>query len=190
MGHLDQTRKNQRSNQNTKDEITYKKYVPTKPDPIHRANTASPHLIFADIEKTWRVYTDQTYRFPITPNKRNKLSCLIYHYDSNSILSEPLNNCTGQEILRSYSILHRYLAKREFNPTVTGCKMKHVKTSNDLTEKTGRLPIDTDIHAQKKCGWKGYQDMEKSLCIGSQWEWKDIPNAPMGKTPKSSVNHA
>ena len=41
---------------------------------------------------------------------------MIYDYDSNAILTEPLKNSEGTEILRGYAKLHTYLVHKGFRP--------------------------------------------------------------------------
>ena len=41
---------------------------------------------------------------------------VIYDYDSNAILTEPLKNSEGTEILRGYTKLHTYLVHKGFRP--------------------------------------------------------------------------
>ena len=56
LENLYQTRKNKWSTQPTKDENTYKNYLPTTPESLHRYNTVATHFIFEAIE-TWDVST-------------------------------------------------------------------------------------------------------------------------------------
>ena len=85
-GHLDQTRKNVLSTQPEEPELT-------KPEG-ERLNHPT-HQIFASIEHVGRVYTDQTGRFPVTSSSGHKYICILYAYDSNTILAEPIKIQTG-----------------------------------------------------------------------------------------------
>ena len=106
MGHLNQARKNQMPTKPTKDESVDNGSETTTLEPLHTSNTGAAHPIFLAIEKAGCVYTDKTGRFPITSKKVNKYIDLIYDYDTNSILTDPLKNFTGKEILRAYYKLH------------------------------------------------------------------------------------
>ena len=75
------------------------------PESLHITNTYTTNLIFEAIKKKY-VYTDQAGRFPITSRNGNKYVWLMYDYNANLILTDTLNNCTGQEIMRAYSKLH------------------------------------------------------------------------------------
>jgi hypothetical protein len=48
------------------------------------------------------MYTDQTGRFPVISRRGNKHIMVLYDYDSNSILVEPIKNRTDAEILRAF----------------------------------------------------------------------------------------
>ena len=41
---------------------------------------------------------------------------MLYSYDDNAILSEPLRSRTGKDILHVYITCHEYLKERVFNP--------------------------------------------------------------------------
>ena len=81
-GHLDQTRKNLRSTKITEEPET---------DPIQEPNNQPTQQLFATIESTGKIYTDQTGRFPVTSSQGNKYILLLYDYDTNAILTEPIN---------------------------------------------------------------------------------------------------
>jgi hypothetical protein len=103
-GHLDQTRKNIRSTKIIPDDIP------------EQQDDNKTNFLFATILDTGRIYTDQTGRFPITSSQGNQYIMVLYDYDSNAILTEPLKNRKGQEILRAYTKLHKYLIARGFTP--------------------------------------------------------------------------
>ena len=63
------------------------------------------NLAFAGIEVTitqGNINTDQTGRFPVTSRKCKKYVFVLYYYDTNAIITEPLKDITGKEILRAY----------------------------------------------------------------------------------------
>jgi SOS response regulatory protein OraA/RecX len=41
---------------------------------------------------------------------------VLYDYDTNAILTEPLKNCTGPKSFRAYQKLQQYLVSRGFTP--------------------------------------------------------------------------
>jgi hypothetical protein len=41
---------------------------------------------------------------------------VLYDYDSNAILTEPLKNCTSPEMIQAYKKLHAVLVSRSIQP--------------------------------------------------------------------------
>ena len=64
MGQMDQTRKHMRSTKLDKDISNDKEQQEHNNHPTHK--------VFATIEETGKVYTDQTGRFPVMSNAGNK----------------------------------------------------------------------------------------------------------------------
>jgi hypothetical protein len=76
------------------------------------------HQALTTIEETGRIYTDQTGQFPVTSSQGHRYMLVIYHYDTNAILVEPLKSRHGgNEILRGYTKLFVHLTSRGFKPT-------------------------------------------------------------------------
>jgi hypothetical protein len=108
-GHLDQQRKNVRS---------------TKPTPIKLSLESSferldqrTNVVLANIFKpTGQIYTDLPGRFPICSNRGNQYIVVLYDYDSNAILAEPMKNCTDHEMVRAFKHLLAYLCDRGLRP--------------------------------------------------------------------------
>jgi hypothetical protein len=66
---------------------------------------------------TGRVYTDQTGQFLVRSSNGYRYMLVLYHYDTNAILVEPLKTRHGNEILRGYTKLYTHLTERGFKPT-------------------------------------------------------------------------
>ena len=143
-GHLDQSRKNQRSTQasNTATIIPYDDTeVPPIPptattsditDDITEDSDAFPqsepgnartHACFAMIydppEKIYpegKIYTDLTGRFITESSTGNNYLFVLYDYDSNAILCEPIKNRTKHSILAAFQVLHTKLVKAGVRP--------------------------------------------------------------------------
>ncbi len=113
-GHLDQTRKNQRLNKTNIPTDATQQDDDIKQEP----NNDKTNVVYATIETQGKIYTDQTGRFPVPSSKGNQYIMVMYDYDTNAILTEPLKNRTGSEILRGYQKLHKYLVVRGFKPQV------------------------------------------------------------------------
>jgi hypothetical protein len=48
------------------------------------------NCIYAAMIDAGQIYTDQTDRFPVISSKRNKYIMVLYEYDGNAILAEPI----------------------------------------------------------------------------------------------------
>jgi hypothetical protein len=119
-GHLRTARANQRST----------KSKPTNPHtPIHRIPqmTTDPpagHPVrqqecnIKTIDVSGKVYSDQTGRFPHASSKGSKYVMVLYDFDSNAILAEPIKNKTEREQLVATTKLHDYLRARGLSPTM------------------------------------------------------------------------
>ena len=93
MGHMDQTRKHVRSAKPDKYISTDKEQQEPNNNPIHN--------VFAIIEETVKVYTDQTGQFPVRSSAGNQYILVLYDYDSNAILTEALKTRQGPELLKT-----------------------------------------------------------------------------------------
>ena len=84
--------------------------------------TAKTHEVFAVVVEPpskvgqGQVYTDQTGRFPHPSSRGYKYIMVLYDYDSNAILAEPMKSRTGDELTRVYTKLHTYLTERGHRP--------------------------------------------------------------------------
>ena len=113
-GHMDQTRQNVRSTKPT----------PAKdnPDPTNvpeqEPGNPTTNVMFAAVERVGKVYTDQTGRFPVISTDGYKYVLVMYVYDANAVLAEPLKNRTGGEITTAYKYLVEYLTIRGYKPQV------------------------------------------------------------------------
>jgi len=104
-GHLKQSPKKLRSTK-----------VPPAPT-ISAEPCTRPDLVFLDtIEFTGKVSTDQTGRFPHTSSRGSKYLMVLYAYDSNAILSEPIKSRSESELVRAYPKLHSYLSACGLKP--------------------------------------------------------------------------
>ena len=65
------------------------------------------HWACATVEPSEKIYTDQTGAFPTISSKGFRYVFILYHYDTNSILAEPIWNRTGGEIFRAHLDTHQ-----------------------------------------------------------------------------------
>ena len=123
-GHMDQTRCNQSS--------------PVDPTP-QEPNNAITNLICATVEPFGRIYTDQTGRFPHPSSRGYKYILILYSYDANAILAEPIKQRTDDAILAAYTTCHQHLVNRGFTPSVhwldneASTKLKQYNTAHNIS---------------------------------------------------------
>jgi hypothetical protein len=113
LGHQDQTRKNAHSTQTTP---PIESEPEQEPDPTSLPQRT--HQVFTVIvdSGTGKIYTDQTGRFPVTSSRGNKYLFVLFDYDSNAIIAEPIKSRQQDELLRAYKKLTQHLRKRGLTP--------------------------------------------------------------------------
>jgi hypothetical protein len=79
-----------------KDEI---ESVTTDMDLVYGINT---NCIYDATINAGQIYSDQTGRFPVIFSKGNKYIMVLYEYDGNAILAEPIKNRTAADLLRAF----------------------------------------------------------------------------------------
>jgi hypothetical protein len=111
MGHMDQSRKNQRSTKPkfsppSTDETTTDTF-PTLPP----SGKCTHHVCVAvtDPDQTGKIFSDQTGRSIIPSSTGSTQLFILYDYDSNHIFAEPMKNKTPASILAAYKIVIRKL---------------------------------------------------------------------------------
>ncbi|KAI2511195.1 hypothetical protein MHU86_3160 [Fragilaria crotonensis] len=123
-GHLDQSRTNQHS---TKPAIPGD--VPPSPEasdddtllasfpPSDPTNDRTHHCFAAVFEPaSGQIHTNPTGRFIVASSSGNNYILVLYEYDSNSILVEPMLNRTGACILRAFKVLRARLVAAGLRP--------------------------------------------------------------------------
>ncbi|KAI2490112.1 Reverse transcriptase (RNA-dependent DNA polymerase) [Fragilaria crotonensis] len=123
-GHLDQSRKNQRSTKLTATTI------PTAPSPAPEYSpdddafpTSDPdnertHHCFAAVFEpaSGQIHSDQTGKFIVASSSGNNYVLVVYDYDSNSILVAPMRSRTGPCILAAFQAIHARLVAAGLRP--------------------------------------------------------------------------
>ncbi len=134
-GHLDQSRKNQRSTQpkgtftDKQPSIESENHTEDNDnDPVAETDDYWPtsdrdnyrtHQCFAactEDNTTGKIFTDQTGRFIIPSSTGYTQMFILYDYDSNSIHAEPIKNRSAPEILRAYKIVTTTLTNAGLKP--------------------------------------------------------------------------
>jgi hypothetical protein len=85
------------------------------------------HFVYAATIDAGQIYTDQTGRFPVVSSKGNKYIMILYDYDRNSILAQPIKDRTATELLKAFQIMEQDLVAR-------GLKPKLMKLDNEASK--------------------------------------------------------
>jgi hypothetical protein len=118
-GHLDQSRQNQRSTRPTLVSPEAKPLLHNDVDlfPTAPVDCARSHFCYIGVmEPTGQIFTNQTGRFVAPSINGNNYLLVIYDYDSNNILAEPMKTRTGASILTAYKTLHSTLCAAGLPP--------------------------------------------------------------------------
>ena len=84
------------------------------PEPHIRTKIA----FLKSIKVTGKISTDQTGPFPVTSSRGRKYLMVLYNYDSNAIIADPLKLRSEHELVHANSALHTYLSNRGLTPYV------------------------------------------------------------------------
>jgi hypothetical protein len=121
-GHLDQTRKNQRSTKPALIETSEADAILSDTDSFPSPSEDKTHHCYvAILEPTGQIFTDQTGRFVIPSSNGNNYLIVLYGYDSNHIFAQPFKSRTAHCITEAYKILHQRLCNAGFKP-----KLQHL----------------------------------------------------------------
>jgi hypothetical protein len=127
-GHLDQERKNQQSTKaspaSPAQPPTSTASPPTDSDlpnfPTSDPGNARTHFCYAAVvdpaEVSGQIYSDQTGKFVVASSAGNNYVLVVYDYDSNSILVEPMRSRTGPCILAAFQVIHARLVAAGLRP--------------------------------------------------------------------------
>jgi hypothetical protein len=83
--------------------------------------------IYAATIDAGQIYTDQTGTFTVVSIKGNKYIMILYDYDSNVILAQPIKDRTSPELLRAFQVMEQELVAR-------GLKPKYMKLDNEASK--------------------------------------------------------
>jgi hypothetical protein len=100
------------------------KVIVTEPDLDHGIKT---QFIYAATIDAGQIYTYQTGRFPVVSSKVNKYIMILYDYDSNVILAQPIKDRTAFELLKAFQVMEQELVAR-------GLKPKLMKLDNEASQ--------------------------------------------------------
>jgi hypothetical protein len=118
-GHLNQQRQNARTTK-----IKDTQLLDPEHDMDHGIKT---QFVYAAIIDAGQIYTDQTGRFTVVSSRENKYIMILYHYDSNAILAQPIKDRTSPELLKAFQVMEQELVAR-------GLKPKLMKLDNEASK--------------------------------------------------------
>jgi hypothetical protein len=107
-GHLNQQRQNNRTRK-----IKDTEEIVTEPNMDHGIKT---QFVYAATIDAGQIYTDQTGRFQVVSSKGNKYIMILYDYDSNAILAQPIKDRTAPELLKAFKVMEQELMDRGLEP--------------------------------------------------------------------------
>ena len=122
-GHLDQERKNKRSTKKgapsaSPPDLRSDDDEPDDPFPPSETGNARTHHCYATVFEpaTGQIHSDQTGKFVVASSAGNNYVMVVYDYDSNSILVEPMRSRTGPCILAAFQVIHVRLVTAGLRP--------------------------------------------------------------------------
>jgi hypothetical protein len=118
-GHLNQQRQYARTTK-----IKDSQVLVPDPDIYHEIKT---QFVYAATIHAGQIYTYQTGRFPMVSSKGNKYIIILYDYDSNAILAQPIKDRTAPELLKAFQFMEQELVAR-------GLKVKLMKIDNGASK--------------------------------------------------------
>jgi hypothetical protein len=114
-GHMDQTRKNIRSTKTNYEESDETDDL--FPIQLTSDDMATNHYCYASIfEPTGKMYADLTGTICYPSSNGNNTVVVLYDYDSNAILAEPIKNRKAASILEAYKKMHTTLKSKGMTP--------------------------------------------------------------------------
>jgi hypothetical protein len=74
--------------------------------------------VYAATIDAGQIYTDQTGLFPVVSSKGNKYIMILYDYDSNAIMAQPIKDRTAPELLRACQVMEQKLVAHGLKPNL------------------------------------------------------------------------
>jgi hypothetical protein len=118
-GHLNQQRQHARSTK-----VKDPKVIMEETDLDQGIKT---HYVYAATIDAGQIYTDKTGRFPVVSRKGNTYIMILYDYDRNAIMAQPIKYRTAPELLRAFQVMEHELVAR-------GLKPKLMKLDNEASK--------------------------------------------------------
>ena len=149
-GHMDQERKNKATTKVKEKGTTTENDNDLQPTPI----TMKTNFVYAAVVdpkvNTGLTFMDLTGRFPAQSSKGNNYILIVYDYDSNAILAEPLKNRSDQSICMAYQQLHNKLKRCGLKPQLQRLDNEATKALKEFLQEEKvdyqLVPTDMDRH--------------------------------------------
>jgi hypothetical protein len=109
-GHLNQQRMSTRSTQPQKEPEC------TMTSESNLDDGIKTQCIYAAVVDAGQIYTDQTGIFTVISSRGNVSIMVLYEYDGNSIMAEPIKNNKIAELLQSFHVMEQKLTSRGLRP--------------------------------------------------------------------------
>jgi hypothetical protein len=90
-------------NQQRQSTLSTQTQAPTNAPALDPTSTGKTEFIYATIINYGQIHSDLTGRFPTTSAKGKKYVLVVYDYDTNNVLKEPMKNRGDQEMVRAYN---------------------------------------------------------------------------------------
>jgi hypothetical protein len=72
--------------------------------------------IYAAVVDAGQIYTDQTCRYPVISSRGSVSIMVLYEYDGNDIMAEPIKNNKSAELFRSFQVMEQKMTSRGLKP--------------------------------------------------------------------------
>jgi hypothetical protein len=104
-------------------------------------NGVKTHCVYAATNDTGQIYTDQTGRFPVVSRNGKIYIIVLYEYDGNVMMSEPIKNITAAELLRAFQVIEQKINAR-------GLKQRLVRLDNEAVQLLKNYLYEQDMSFQ------------------------------------------
>jgi hypothetical protein len=143
-GHLNQQRENVRSTK-----VKDPNVIMPEPDLDQGIKNQD---VYDAIIDAGQIYTDQKGRFPVVSSKGKTYIMILYDYDRNAILAQPIKDITAPELLRAFQVMEQELVARGLKPKLTRLEneaSKLLKTYSRISHFNWSLHTAIDAMQQK-----------------------------------------
>ena len=106
---------------------------------------------------------------------------VCYVHDPYEILVECIKIRRKNELIWSFSTIHKYLVEHGFQPSIQFLDKKVPDGLKKIMVKENKFPIGASAPTPHQYIWKSYQNLEGALHIQSIHRWSELPVAYLRK---------